>query len=136
VTPKQSDGQYTTFPIDANFLKEGDQIDFQVKAVIGHTFNLWQYEYVIDHYFAGIPRYGDEKVLVAIPSITQDSEGNWGAIQTLTINANSSMPNMLSSQLNNPLVISYAVTAVVVVLAILIPLLLYTRHRKNKAKTG
>ncbi len=129
--PKQSDGPYTIFPIDGSFLNQSDQIDFQVKAVIGHTFNLWTENYVIDHYYAGIPRYGDTTVLVPTPSITEDSEGNWSTIQTLTIPV---ISPTLTSDANNTLPFSFVIIAIAVVLVIVIilALVLLRKHRKKR----
>jgi hypothetical protein len=50
VIPKQSDGLYTTFPIEGNYYNQSDQIDFQVKAVIGHTFNRWVVSEVVSYF--------------------------------------------------------------------------------------
>ena len=87
--PAQSNSSKTTYTIDTarNFnLYAGDQIDVQVKVIIGHNFTRWYQTYAIHHYWAGIPRYDyDTKVLVDVPSITQDSESNWSETQTLTI---------------------------------------------------
>ena len=86
--PAQSNSPYTTYVIvtSTNFNPNADdQIDVQVKAIIGHNFTLWVQTYAIDHYYAGIPRYNDTKVLVAVPSITQDSDSNWSETQTVTI---------------------------------------------------
>jgi hypothetical protein len=126
IIPEQSDGQYTIFSIDGNSYKPKDQIDFQVKAVIGHTFNLWEETYTVDHYSYGIPRYGDTKVLAAVPSITQDSEGNWSTIQTLT------MP--VTSPTSTPAVPEFSWLAIQFALMIMVAvagLLVYFKKRKH-----
>ena len=86
--PAQSNSSTTSYTIVTarNFnLYAGDQIDVQVKAIIGHNFTRWYQTYAIDHYYAGIPRYNDTKVLFSYPDVTQDSESNWSETQTLTI---------------------------------------------------
>lgn len=87
--PAQSNSSKTTYTlvISENFNPDADDlIDVQIKAIIGHNFTRWYHTYAIDHYWAGIPRYNyDEKVLVSVPSITQDSESNWSDTQTVSI---------------------------------------------------
>jgi hypothetical protein len=88
VIPKQSDGQYTIFPIDGNYYNQSDQIDFKVKAVVGHTFNLWQEGFIVT-YPGGYRDLGP----VSSPAITEDSEGNWSTIQTLLVDYSSPTPS-------------------------------------------
>jgi hypothetical protein len=87
--PARPNSYTTTYTIETarNFnLYAGDQLDVQVKAIIGHNFTRWYQTYAIDHYWAGIPRYDyDTKVLYSYPDVTQDSESNWSETQTLTI---------------------------------------------------
>jgi hypothetical protein len=86
--PAQSNSSKTTYTIviSKNFNPDADdQIDVQVKAIIGHNFTRWVQHYAIDHYYAGIPRYNDTKVLFSYPDVTQDSESNWSDTQTVTI---------------------------------------------------
>ena len=86
--PAQSNSSKTTYTlvISENFNPDADnQIDVQVKAIIGHNFTRWVQHYAIDHYWAGIPRYNDTKVLYSYPDVTQDSESNWSETQTVTI---------------------------------------------------
>ena len=87
--PAKSNSSKTTYTIviSKNSNPNADtQIDVQVKAIIGHNFTHWYQTYAIHHYWAGIPRYDyDEKVLVSVQLITQDSESNWSDTQTVTI---------------------------------------------------
>ena len=87
--PAQSNSPYTTYVIvtSTNFNPNADdQIDVQVKAIIGHNFTRWYPTYPITHYSFGIPRTDfDTEVFVDRPAITQDSESNWSDTQTLTI---------------------------------------------------
>ena len=89
VIPAQLNSPNTTYIIETakNFnLYAGDQIDVQVKAIIGHNFTRWYPTYPITHYSFGIPRTDfDTEVFVDRPAITQDSESNWSDTQTLTI---------------------------------------------------
>jgi hypothetical protein len=86
--PAQSNSSKTTYTlvISENFNPDADdQIDVQVKAIIGHNFSRWIQHYAIDHYYAGIPRYNDTKVLFSYQDVTQDSESNWSDTQTVSI---------------------------------------------------
>ncbi len=87
--PAQSNSPNTTYIIetDKNFnLYAGDQIDVQVKAIIGHNFTHWYQGYELYRSFFGVLRTDfDNPVLASVQSITQDSESNWSETQTLTI---------------------------------------------------
>jgi hypothetical protein len=87
--PAQLNSPNTTYTIETakNFnLYAGDQIDVQVKAIIGHNFTRWCQTYPITYSSFGIPRTDfDTVVFVDRPAITQDSISHWSDTQTLTI---------------------------------------------------
>ena len=134
--PAQSNSSKTTYTlvISENFNPNADdQIDVQVKAIIGHNFTRWVQHYAIDHYYAGIPRYNDTKVLFSYQDVTQDSESNWSETQTVTI------PQSTPSPSPNPPLISLSTNTIIAIigiiailsLAMVIALLLYVRHLKK-----
>jgi hypothetical protein len=129
VIPKQSDGQYTIFSIDGNYYNQSDQIDFKVKAVVGHTFNLWQEGYVVT-----IPGGYRDLGPVSSPAITEDSEGDWSPSQTLLVDYNP------PTNANNSLIpansgLMFALIAVAVVGVVLISVLVYVRRSRNRRQT-
>jgi len=134
--PAQSNSSKTTYTIinSENFNPDADdQIDVQVKAIIGHNFTRWYQTYAIDHYWAGIPRYNDTKVLSSYQDVTQDSESNWSETQTVTI------PQSTPSPSPNPPIISLSTNTIITIIGIIailsltmvIALLLYVRHLKK-----
>jgi hypothetical protein len=126
--PAQLNSPNTTYTIETakNFnLYAGDQIDVQVKAIIGHNFTRWYPTYPISHYSFGIPRYDyDTEVFVDVQSITQDSESNWSDTQTLTI------PSPESAISQEPVLI-LGIVAFVAVLAFGLVLLYRIRSKRG-----
>ena len=121
VIPKQSDGQYTIFSIDGNYYNQSDQIDFQVKAVVGQTFNYWQEGFIVT-----IPGGYRDTGPASHPAITEDSEGSWSTSQTLLIDYNSPTMTHANSDWIFPLII-------VAVLGVAIAsLLVYVRKSRNR----
>jgi hypothetical protein len=75
--PAQSNSSYTTYTIvtrDFNpdvVYNAGDQIDVQVKAMIGHNFTRWYQGFIVT-----IPGGYQDLGPVSYTSVTQDSESN------------------------------------------------------------
>ncbi len=106
-----SDSQYTVAYFPANGYNFGDEIDFQVKAILGY-------------YYAYFPDPS-----IPIPSTDFISaESEWSPTQTFTMPVKSPTP---SSQPSNTLILSFAIIVAVAVIVIITVLLLHRRHRKQ-----
>lgn len=120
VLPYQSKSKYTILSFPANDYQAGDQVDFQVQAVIGYMYTY------LDYSHPTLVRQGGYFVY---------NSSDWSDTQTITIPASSSSPSPTSTLSPTP-----APTAVVPELSwfVIVPLLLSmfyvvvaVRHRKT-----
>jgi hypothetical protein len=141
--PVQSDSEYTvlSFPPSyrtttpygekTEYMQPGDEIDFQVKAILAYGYNY--------------------SLSAVIPVYSYDYEGvagsDWSNTQTFTMPASSSstlpsptesVPNMGPTSPPNSISADLAVTLVLIAIAVLVifvvSLLLYVRHLKENSK--
>lgn len=117
--PVQSNSDYTIISLNGNY-PDGDQADFQVRAVIGHD----------SPYYAG-RNYGGNFIYndYFLQGVAFDTNSDWSPTQTFTMpNTSTSPPNML---LNIQVIVPLA--AIIVLIAVVFVALIL-RHRKTANK--
>lgn len=113
--PLASNSDYTLLYFNGN-LQVGSQMDFQVKAILGHDSQFWEAN-------VGIFEINGNYV----PAIAYDSESDWSLTQTFVT------PSATDSE-KYSLVIIFALT-VLVLAVVVISSVLYVRHlRRNTSK--
>jgi len=109
--PINSSSEYTITHLNANFYKPGDQVDIEVRAILGYAYSY----NVPDH------------ILPAIRTIYVYNSSDWSLTQTFTMPNTSTSPNASTP-------VFLAVLAITILVATILALIILLKRKQIKGK--